>query len=176
MTALVAVVLALATTSLTLSIAMKNGVFLGYGWTAPYLGAISLALYILAAILAFLHFRRERKKDAVETPPPPVQQTVSQNFNPQFNPQQNFYIGVPDTKGPTGQEQIRQEQLILEFLHRPRQLRPAMTHLVGDIASAVNMTMLETAEALERLYIKKLVFRSKIEAPGDFVYWPSDLA
>jgi hypothetical protein len=96
-------------------------------------------------------------------------QTVSQEFSPQFNP--SIHFGVPDPRAAlVEQEKLKHEELIFRFMKEHR--HPG---LVVEIALAVNLTRVETSEALERLYFKKLLFRSPIDQPGDFVYWLSDL-
>jgi hypothetical protein len=93
MTPLISVILAGATSLLTLALWMASGrIFSNYGWAVPYLFAASIALYLLAAILAIVHWRRERKKDAALPPPPPAQEN-KQIVKQEANPTQNVYVG-----------------------------------------------------------------------------------
>ena len=58
------------------------------------------------------------------------------------------------------------ETLVLAFLkNNPRPL------LVANVASGVGICGEEAVHTLERLYAKDAVFRSSIDADGDFVYW-----
>lgn len=86
MTPLVSVISAVATSLLTLALWMASGrVFSSYGWMVPYLFAVSILLYVLAAILAVIHWKREHKKDAAASPPPatqPINISLSNIGNP----------------------------------------------------------------------------------------------
>src|SRR5438128_1548547 len=101
MAALITVVLAGATSLLTLAIAMATGrLFTGYGWLVPYLFAASLALYAVALILGINHFRRERKKEASTPSLLPPAQHNEQRVTQEANPTQNIFIGK-DVLPPT---------------------------------------------------------------------------
>jgi hypothetical protein len=136
---------------------------------------IAGTLYIAAIVLGFIHLKRERgSKPAPPPPPVTVHQENKQTFNPQFNPTIN--VGTSDTRAMTiEQERAQQEELVLDYLRRQHELRPSMTHLLGSIASGVGMPPAETDQTLQRLYAKGLVFRSTINAPGDFIWWYRNL-
>ena len=154
-----------------------NFVVAGAAWyfRGPNAGLICLAIGGLLLILGLLWPKKKK-------PPPPPSQTIiqTQEFNPQFNAQFNptIQIGVTDARSALSeQEKLGRENAILDFMRQQRERQPdhTLTYLVEGIASATNLTMRQAAEALESLYLKKLLFRSTIEAPGDFVYWFSDL-
>jgi hypothetical protein len=52
---------------------------------------------------------------------------------------------------------------------------PNGKYLVEPVATGVSLSKPDTRDALERLYIKKRLRRSIIDAPGDYVYWLDDL-
>jgi hypothetical protein len=96
MTPLITVILAGATSLLTLAIAIASErVFSGQGWLVPYLLGASVLLYLLAAILAFIHWQKERHKEkaAVPSAPLPFNQVIKQEANPQIH---NTVVFSPD--------------------------------------------------------------------------------
>ncbi len=78
---------------------MASGrVFSSYGWMVPYLFAVSVLLYVLAAILAAIHWRRERKKYASVSPPPatqPISISLSNIGNPVVSQEQHALAEKP---------------------------------------------------------------------------------
>jgi hypothetical protein len=91
MVAIITVVVALATSLLTLAIAIASGqIFSGHGWLVPYLVVASIVFYVLALVLAIAHWMRKTKEKDKATVSDQQTQTVRQ----EANPQQNVYIGA----------------------------------------------------------------------------------
>lgn len=140
----------------------------------PSAGLICFGLGIVLLIVAYL----VRKK-----PEPSATTSVQLNpqFNPQSRPQQNVYIeALTPTLSAIEQERTRQEDLVMEFLKRdqPQDRTRFQTrfHEVNVIASAVQLSVRDTWDALERLRAKDRAWRTPLdEARGGFVWALSDL-
>jgi hypothetical protein len=141
----------------------------------PSAGVVCFGLGIALLIVAYF----VRKK------PEPTSAMTSVQLNPQFNPQsrpqQNVYIeALTPTLSAIEQERTRQEDLVMEFLKRdqPQDRTRFQTrfHEVNVIASAVQLSVRDTWDALERLRAKDRVLRTPLdEARGGFVWALSDL-
>ncbi len=171
MTPLITVLLTTATALVGLAIAVAKGDL--YRSAPPWLvpGTFTLAgiLYGSAAILAIFHLRRERKKDAAVSSPlaKETRTTVSQNFNPQFNPQQNFYIG----SGGLGTVTSETDENQLAVLNLMRRVRPEGFHALDEIAAALHFTNRRTLDALEKLERDKRVYQTPIDQAVGGMLW-----
>ena len=67
------------------------------------------------------------------------------------------------------QELIRQENVVFGYMKGVK--RSIRNHLRNDVAIATDLTQEEAGGALERLFHKRLILRSTLDAPGGFVYW-----
>jgi len=132
-----------------------------------------LPAFVIAAagIIGFLITHLFARRPAAA---PSVHQDIKQEANPQINvsPQQNVYIGTRDDEAERERkERDRHDRIVFEHIKQQHEHRPAMTHLVAGVASAVSLTFHEADQSLKRLFAKDMLYRSTIDAPGDFVYW-----
>ncbi|HTC46179.1 MAG TPA: hypothetical protein VK722_02590 [Candidatus Aquilonibacter sp.] len=96
MTPLITVVLAGATSLLTLAIAMASGrVFSSLGWLVPYLVVASCLLYLLAALLAILHWQKERQREKNSSSPALPTISIKQEASPQISHTVVIHKDVP---------------------------------------------------------------------------------
>ena len=125
---------------------------------------IGIGFALLLAAFAFF-----RKPDS----PPRAGVDTSIQVNPQINPQFNLnptiQIGISSSAENERQERRKHEELVLAFMRKEKK------SLVETVASGTGLTMKQAADALESLYFQRCLFRSQIEAPGNFIYWLSDL-
>ena len=75
---------------------------------------------------------------------------------------------------PNAKEEFRHEKPVLDFLDRHRIPNQAVIFLVDDVSTCVGLSGADTAAALNRLFAKKRVYRSPIDARWDFGYWLAD--
>jgi len=179
MTPLISVLLATATTLFGLAIAIAKGDLLksAPGWLVPLLFTISAALYILAAILALMNWRRERKKDGTPPPPPAppveVHQENKQEFNPTFSPQQNVFIGTNPEAVAAERENQERETLVLEYM---KKIHPTVPYTIDEIANNLDISMPTVRNIMERLKAKKVVWSVNLDqAVGGVGYFLDEL-
>jgi hypothetical protein len=113
MVPIISVIAALATSSLTLAIAIASGrIFSGYAWLVPYLFATCIVLYVLAIVLAIAHWMRSRDKPTGSNEQ--QIQSVKQEANPQI------YIGAEllprDSGGPKESPPTPEPKLNFQFV------------------------------------------------------------
>jgi hypothetical protein len=140
-----------------------------YYLKGPSFGVICLGAGFILMVVAYLL----RKKPSA-TPQQTITQTqeVNPHFHQEFNP--TIQIGFPAAEPAISeQEKLRRENLVLDFMNQQRQRQPdrTLTYLVEGVASGAHLNMQQAREALESLYLRNLLYRSTIEAEGDFVYW-----
>jgi len=140
-----------------------------YLWIAErrLIPALIVAATGLAGFLITWFF--SKKKASSDNPRPDIATSVQVNpqFNPQFNP--TIQIGVNSSAEDERRERRRNEETVLAFM------RTEKKSLVETVASGTGLTKKQAADALESLYFQRFLFRSPIQASGDFIYWLSDL-
>jgi len=180
MAALVAVVLAMATTLCGLAVAMiKGDLWKAAPYWLPYaLFAASVALYILAAILGVLHFRREQ---ATKNLPAVHQENKPENHienRPVFENNPTIIVSTGEAPASTPESE-RAYSAVLAFLERTMQRGRAVMYFVENIAAATHLPEQQVFNALQKLVEDGHVFRSPIEGVGTdggstrwgHVYW-----
>lgn len=166
MAALITVILAMATSFFALAVAVMRGDFWKDSphWLPYALFVTSGALYVLAAILGVVHYRRERAAIKGTIPPPPASpQVISQHqeFNPQFNPtfspQQNLYLG---SMSPARQaQQIQDEKSMLKYMQTKH---PLQLYQIDKVAGEMGITMPEAKTIMERMAMKGILNKHRI--------------
>lgn len=148
----------------------------GIGWyfKGPNAGLVIGGVGVAICLIAYFFGRRPDAHSV--TPTQQIRSEINPQFTPQFSPtfspQQNVFIGTHDGEAERERkERDRHDQMIFEHIKQQHEHRPNMTHLVADVASAVSLTFYETDQSLKRLFTKGMLYRSGIDAPGDFVYW-----
>jgi hypothetical protein len=175
MTALVAVLLAMATTLFGFAITIARGDLLksAPAWLVPLLITASGILYILAVILAIIHWKREKREN--EKPPPlppqPAIGNITQNVEANPKQEQHFHIG---------DEFLRQIRKTVEIPEPPPPLKstPVVTPLLEVIADKPILIAYNGREWYEedpsnphlisnKLNAHIIVFRKQPAIPGE---------
>jgi len=61
--------------------------------------------------------------------------------------------------------------MMLEYVEQQHEHRPNMKILVEEAASALSLSFYDADQSLKRLFDKDKLYRTEIEAPGDYLYW-----
>ena len=109
-----------------------------------------------------------RKKTETQTSAASSPSVSQQNTQTQT---QNVYLDIPNRENEEEKERKEHERRVFEYIKQQHEHRPSMMYLVQDVASAVSLNFWETDQALKRLFSKDRLYRSTIDAAGDFVYW-----
>ena len=146
------------------AIAQVNHVFDGHLWVAWCLYGLAVLLILIWVRLSLQGPHEVRSPDSSSAPPPPL---MKDSGNATANATGGAG-GSASIGGGTNSQALEreQEQSLLNYLKtHPK------THLVQALASGTSLSFDDAKQALGRLFAKELVYRSSIEAPGDFVYW-----
>jgi hypothetical protein len=170
MTPVISVLLAAATTMFGLAILIAKGDLLksAPGWLVPLVFTLSAYFFLLAAILAIVNWKRERKRNALPPPsPPPPSVQVNQENKQVLN--QNFRFGGQDDATVTAKlQKTRDEEAVLDFMKRTH---PTVAYKVDEIATGVTLNLRDTWDALERLETKGKVRRLSVDQAVGGALW-----
>ncbi len=145
-----------------------TGGIIGY-LKGPNAFLISIGIGFVLLIVAYTI---SKKQEVPPAPPaiPSVHQENKQEFNPQFNPQQNFYFGSHD---PLAQLKLKLEEMVIGYMKRTH---PATGYEYDEVALALQLEMRDARDALERLETKRRVWSTGLlEAKGGKAYFLDDV-
>jgi hypothetical protein len=136
MTPLITVILAIATTLSVFAIAIAKGDLLKNSpdWLVPILIAASAALYVLAGILALIHWKKERRSESVAITPP-FSQVIKQEANPRIENTVVVHrdIPAPLKSSPAEQYDYDKLQAALTLLKDPALIALRYIRSVGTL-------------------------------------------
>lgn len=171
------------TAAITTAIAQGHGALNGHALLMPpyvYGYGAAAVLLVIASVLAVNAHRQEENRDAATGRNPlPLPVTVHQENKQEFNPRLEFnptiQIGASADTALAAQEKLSHENLILVSMREQHQKKPpgqrSLIYHIEGIASATHLTMEKAREALESLYLKKLIYRSTVGDGRHFIYW-----
>jgi hypothetical protein len=133
----------------------------------PNVGVLCFALGLLLLLISYFWPKKSESTIPPPSPPPPID--VRQENKQIVN--QQFHFGHDDRSVTERTANKQHDKLALQYIREKKNQEPSKVNFVADVASGIGLTFHETDRSLKRLYDEGFLYRSSIDADGDFVYW-----